>query len=77
MDIEKEAKEFKDIVKKYNLQDENKAQEIANYISKSETISSEEFSKKYNIEHEDAKKFLKFLHKGIKFKEEHLDKKNN
>jgi len=74
-DLSKEKEEFLRVVKKYKLDEEEKAQEIANYLTKKEKINLVEFATDFNISQEDAKVFLEFVKKGIDFKESYLDKK--
>jgi len=71
MDTE-HKKKFLAVIEKYNLAD--KAEEIANYILKTEKVSAEEFAKLFAIEVDDAHVLISFIEEGIKFKEKHLDK---
>jgi len=75
--LETHREEFKNIISKYNLMTQERATEIANFLTsqKGGAVSAEEFAKKYNMESHEAYIFLSFIQKGIKFKEEHLDKK--
>ena len=77
MDLEEHKQEFERIVKKYNLHESQKAEEIAKYLIKEgkNKISIKEFSILFAIKEKDAKAFLSFIQKGIQFKEEHIDKK--
>lgn len=74
MDLKKHKQEFERVVKKYNLSSQEKASEIANFLTKNE-IDLEEFSTLFNMEKKDAIIFLSFIQKGVEFKEQHLDKK--
>ena len=75
MSIEKHYKEFARVVKENDLDSPDKAEEVAHYIT-SGTVSAADFGKKFGISEEDAKAFLDFVMKGVKFKEEHIDGKN-
>ncbi len=75
-DLEKHKLEFDKIIKKYNLFEEHKAKQIATFLTKDNNkVDSLQFAKLFNMSNNEAKLFLSFIHKGIKFKEQHLDKK--
>lgn len=76
MELGKHKEEFEKIVKKYDLTEEGTAQDIANFLTSQSVVSYEEFAKKFGMDSEDAKIFLSFIHKGIQFKEEHIDPNN-
>ena len=71
MDIEKHKQEFDRIIEKYNLADEEKAEEIAKFLTdaKKEAVSAKEFATLFGMEVEEAILFLSFIEKGIKFRE--------
>jgi len=71
MDIQTHGKKFKEVIEKHGLAE--KADEIAEYIIKTRHIDVKEFSKLFNIDEEDAEILISFIHKGIKFKEKHID----
>lgn len=73
MKLHEEKEKFLQIVKKYNLDDKQKAQDIANYLVSGKTISVDDFANKFSINETDSKLFLNFISKGIKYKEEHID----
>lgn len=75
MEIGEHKKKFDEIVKKYNLSEEDRAKEIVEYLIKTQNIDLNEFSTLFAINKEDAKIFLSFVRKGLDFKEEHIDKK--
>ena len=77
MDLLEHKKKFEEIVRKYKLQETEKAEEIAKYLVKNGggKISLKEFSTLFAMNEEDAKNFLSFIQKGIVFKEEYIDKK--
>ena len=77
MDIEKHNNDFLKIIKKYDLFSEQKAGEIADYLTKHRKgkVSTKEFSELFLMSEEEAYIFLSFIDKGLKFKEKHLDKK--
>ena len=77
MDIKEHKQEFDKIIEKYNLKDEEKAEEIANFLinSNKDKVSAEEFAKLFAMTKKEAMIFLSFIGKGIKFKEEHMDNK--
>jgi hypothetical protein len=74
MDLEKHKQEFENIIKKYNLSSQEKANEIAIFLTKNE-IDIKEFATLFNMDKEDAIIFLSFIQKGIEYKEKHIDKK--
>lgn len=69
-------KEFDKIIEKYGFKDEQKAGEIADFLTKHEKdkVSVKEFATLFNMDEHDAITFLGFIHKGLRFKEEHIDK---
>ncbi|MFW5704864.1 MAG: hypothetical protein ACOCXG_03385 [Nanoarchaeota archaeon] len=68
MNLEQHKKEFEKIVKKYNLGENQKLDEIISYILKTQKINSDEFAKLFAIEEKDAQVFLSFIEKGLEFK---------
>ncbi len=74
-DLEQHKKKFEKIVLKYSLNQPEKAEEIAKFLTKGNTVSVKEFATLFAIQEDEAKTFLSFIDKGIKFKEEHIDKK--
>jgi len=68
MDVKKHYEKFIEIIKKYNLDSEQKANEIADYLQKNKILSLEEFSKDFVIPLDEAKIFLDFIKKGLEFK---------
>lgn len=75
MDLLEQKKEFEKIVKKYNLQDTDKAEEISKFLLSGKKISFKEFAVLFAMDEDEAKIFLSFILKGIEFKENYLDKK--
>ncbi|MDA3856070.1 MAG: hypothetical protein PF569_07450 [Candidatus Woesearchaeota archaeon] len=77
MDLDEHKKLFEEVVKKYNLFEKEKAEEIAKYLTKLKInkFDIEEFANLFAMKKEDAQIFLSFIDKGLKFKEDHLDKK--
>ena len=75
MDLLEHKKEFDRIVKENNFFDENKAKNLAQFLTKQNQISIKDFSKKFNLSEKDSKLFLTFVHKGIQFKQEYIDRK--
>lgn len=75
-DIEKHKEEFERIVKKYKLFEEDKAQEIAKFLTKSQQskIDALDFANLFAMSEEEAIVFLSFIEKGLEFKKKHLDK---
>lgn len=71
MDIEEHHSKFKKIIQKYKLDLPNKAEELANYLSK-ELTTPEEFSKLFNLSIYDAKIVLSFIAKGVHYKKNYL-----
>lgn len=77
MDIKQHKEEFDKIIKKYNLSEEDRATEIANFLTKgkSNLIDIKEFSILFGMSEEEAKTFLSFIVKGLEFKRNHIDRK--
>ena len=67
MEIEEHKREFDRIIEKYGLKE--KAGEIADFLIREKTTSHEDFAKLFNMSHKDAEIFLKFIEKGVSFKE--------
>ncbi len=63
---------FKEIIKRYSLED--KAEEIAEYITskKKEHFSLKEFAKKFNLKEEDAKHLLETIYKAVEAREKYM-----
>jgi hypothetical protein len=76
-DIKKLKNDFEKIVKKYELNNQKKTNKIVQYLTDQNktTITNEEFAKIFNMDEKDAIIFLKFIEKGIQFKEKHIDNK--
>lgn len=66
MELKKHAGEFKRIVEEYKLAD--KAEEIAEYMTKHQKISVKEFATLFNMKERDAQLFVSFISRGIKFR---------
>ena len=77
MEIEEHRDEFLKIIDKYSLQEEDKAEEIAVFLTSGDgkEVSAREFASKFGMSVDEAVIFLSFIHKGVKFKEENIDKK--
>ena len=75
MDIQQHRQEFERIAEKYGLKNEKKADEIAEFLTthKSGPLSVAEFAKLFAMEEEDARIFLTFIDRGLRFKEQHID----
>lgn len=69
MEIEEHYKKFIEIIKKYNLDKEETAEEITDYLFQHNRnyISTKEFSERFNMKEDEAKLFLSFIEKGISF----------
>jgi len=68
------AVEFRKIIKKYNLDYPDKAEELAGYITKhgNEGIDVEEFGRLFGIERNDAHLFLEVLQISLELRKKHL-----
>lgn len=77
-DIQKHKEAFDNILAKYNLRSEEKAEEIATFLTnqKEGVVSLDEFASLFGMQKEEAHIFLSFVARGLKFKEEHMDNKN-
>jgi hypothetical protein len=69
-----DMKRFQEIVQKHKLFDEEKAEEIAHYITdhRKEGFSAEEFAKDFALPIEDAQIFLSVVYKGVALREKHI-----
>lgn len=76
-DIKEHKEEFDKIVDTYGLRSEEKADEIAKYLTshREGVISLDEFASLFGMKKDDAHTFLSFVARGLKFKEEHIDNK--
>ena len=74
MNVKDHAKKFKDIIQKYHLDEKNKAEEISNFLTKSnqKSVSAKEFAKLFAMTEKEAVIFLSFIERGIKFREKNL-----
>lgn len=74
--LQRQKQAFDAIVKKYHLDDEKTADAIADFIlTQSEGfVSLDVFAKRFAMPVDDAKLFLSFIQKGLRFKEDVLDK---
>ncbi len=68
-DIEKHKEKFEDIAIKYRLKSPEKAEEIATYLLEKKNISSDEFAEVFGLEKEDARVFISFIERTIRWKE--------
>jgi hypothetical protein len=69
MDIREHHKRFMEIIEKYGLSEEKKADEIARFLSSgSRMLSVAEFAKLFGMTEEEAKIFLSFIEKGMAFR---------
>ena len=75
MDLLEQKKQFDSIVRKYQLDDTEKASEIAKFLTSAKKISFKEFAVLFAMDENDVRIFLEFILKGIDFKENYLDKK--
>ena len=77
MDVEQHFREFQRIIDKYSLSEEQKAREIAEFLTKNkegmeekkEIVSADEFATYFAMSKEEAVIFLSFIEKGIRFRE--------
>lgn len=77
MDIEEHKRRFEAIADKYDLKNEEKAGEIADFLvtHPAGVVSAHEFAKLFAMTKEEAETFLTFIDKGLRFKEAHIDRK--
>lgn len=68
MDLTEHKKEFEQIVGKYNLKENQKLDEIINYILKHQKINAGEFANLFAMNIKDAQVFLSFIEIGLNFK---------
>lgn len=73
MDLFEHKQQFDEIIRKYNLDDQQKAEEISCFLTdkkNKDSVSYEEFSKLFLMTKDEAKLFLSFIATGLKFKED-------
>ncbi|MCA9495790.1 MAG: hypothetical protein KC589_02515 [Nanoarchaeota archaeon] len=75
MDLEKHKEEFERVVKKYKFFEKEMAEQLSKHLLKEGGVKLHEFAEHFKMDKMDAKIFLSFIEKGIKFKEDHIDKK--
>lgn len=70
MDIEQHVREYQRIIKTYHLDNEQKATEIADYLTtrKDGAISAQEFASLFALSVEDAAILLSFIEKALDFR---------
>lgn len=75
MDIEEHKKRFDEIITKYGLDEESKAGEVADFLTKHDKpqVSAEEFAKLFGMKEEEAVTFLSYIEKGLRFKKDNID----
>ena len=75
--LKKHKEEFQKIIDKYHLSDEDKAEEIANFLTKNKQkeVSAKDFSNLFAMTEKESVIFLSWIQTGIKFKEDNLNKK--
>ncbi len=73
MEIENVVEDFKEIIDKYSLKE--KAEEISSFLTSGKCVSVDEFASEFGMEKKEAEVFLKFIEKGLRFKEKHIDGK--
>lgn len=75
MDIEEHKRRFDEIITKYGLDEESKAGEVADFLTRHDkpSVSAGEFAKLFGMEEEEAVTFLSFIERGLRFKQDHLD----
>ncbi|KAG7366501.1 MYND finger domain containing protein [Nitzschia inconspicua] len=67
-------KAFDAVIKKYNLQTQEKSTEIAELLTRgTEKVTAPDFAKKFGMDVEEAVVFLEWIKTGVKFKEETID----
>lgn len=79
MEIEELHKRFRDIIEKYGLDDEKSAEDISQFLTNStrEGVNAKDFASLFGMTEDEAKLFLSFIDKGLRFKEDSLDKNEN
>lgn len=76
-DIAEHKEAFEKIAHKYDLRNEEKAGEIADFLVSHPAgkVSAPEFAKLFAMSEEEAETFLSFIDRGLRFKEQHIDQK--
>lgn len=65
--MEKNLLKFQEITQKYEL--DKRAEEISLYLTSTDKINADDFSKKFEMELDDAKFYLSFIEFSLKVKE--------
>jgi hypothetical protein len=76
MELHQLKQEFDKVITKYNLAEPAKAEKISKFLTSNKKIDSKEFSKTFEMEPTDAEIFIKFIMKGIQYKEKNIDPHN-
>lgn len=67
-------KAFDAVIRKYNLQTDEKSTEIAELLtSGADLVTAPQFSEKFGMDVEEAVVFLEWIKTGVKFKEQSVD----
>mmetsp|Transcript_23536 Transcript_23536/g.22568 ORF Transcript_23536/g.22568 Transcript_23536/m.22568 type:complete len:138 (-) Transcript_23536:243-656(-) len=69
--------EFDRIRKKYGLDQNSKADKVAEFLTSSSSVTPPAFAEKFGTSMEEAVVFLEWIKVGIKFKEESIDVAKN
>lgn len=73
MDIEEHYNRYNEIIKKYNLADEEKAETIANFLTSGKgTVTAKKFAELIGMTEEEASIFLSFIQRGVEFKQNNM-----
>ena len=74
-DIAEHKERFEAIAKKYDLKNEEKAGEIADFLTTPHKpgVAAHEFATLFGMTEEEATDFLSFIDRGLRFKEKHID----
>ena len=81
-DVEAHYKEFLEVVKKYNLDDQDKAEEISAYLTAHKhhdkgNVTPKQFARNFSMSEQEALTFLSFIERGLDFKQKHMAKEQS
>lgn len=73
MELHKLKENFDKIILKYKLSDPEKAEKISKFLTNGQKIDDKKFAEEFKMDIDESKIFLKFIMKGIEYKEENID----
>ena len=72
MDPTELQRNFKEVVRKYRLDEEDRAEKLTTYIIEHEDITVSEFAAEFKLDVADANSFLAWINIGVQFRKQAL-----